>query len=327
MPTLNTYKAIINYLFDIYYANFQSHSEVTSSFWKITGNQRVECINGNLRLNGSGFGVFVPNTTLYHLKDFFKNFLSLPTGSNTLLKKYGCVDFLRIKGQLVAAKSERVFQFDCAKQVLSLQCILMKLLNGNIPASFPFRETGIKTVCVIGDGYGYMTSLLKLVSPALKVICVNLGRTLLFDTYYIQKVLADEQVGLIISEENKREIFAQNSILFMEAERYELLKGIPIDLFINIASMQEMDNLVIQNYFRYMRTSSSATKYFYCCNRVEKKLPDGEVTRFAEYPWGNNDHLILLDELCPWYQKYPYSTPPFWRPLDGPVQHRLVELR
>lgn len=320
--SLNTYKVIINYLFNIYYANFQGHSGVTSSFWRIIGSQKAEYINENLYLKGSGFGVFVPNTTSYRLKQFVKTFLSLPTGSNTLLKKYGCDDFLRIKRQLVAAKSGRIFLFDCAIQVLSLQCILTKLANGNVSNSFP--ESGINTVCVIGDGYGYMTSLLKLVNPELKVICVNLGRTLLFDAYYTQKVLPGEQVGLITSEEDKKEVLAQNSILFMEAERYELLKGMPIDLFINIASMQEMANGVIQNYFRYMRASTSIKKYFYCCNRVEKKLPDGEVTRFAEYPWGNGD-VILMDELCPWYQKAPSSTPPFWKPLDGPTQHRLVE--
>jgi hypothetical protein len=90
--------------------------------------------------------------------------------------------------------------------------------------------------------------------------------------------------------------------------------------------MQEMDDAVIKNYFRFMRAGIFEKKYFYCCNRVEKRLPDGNVTRFAEYPWQRDD-VVLLDGLCPWYREYPSSIPPFWRPFDGPIRHRLVVLR
>ena len=43
-----------------------------------------------------------------------------------------------------------------------------------------------------------------------------------------------------------------------------------------------------------------------------------------DYPWG--DEEIFIDELCPFYQYYPSSRPPFWRPFDGPIRHRLVKL-
>ncbi len=96
-----------------------------------------------------------------------------------------------------------------------------------------------------------------------------------------------------------------------------------MDLFINIASMQEMDMNVINNYFNYMRQSSKDNTYFYCCNRAEKILPDGSKIKFNDYPWYRAK--IISDEKCQWYQKYPASKPPFWRNFDGPLHHRLVK--
>lgn len=81
---------------------------------------------------------------------------------------------------------------------------------------------------------------------------------------------------------------------------------------------------VINEYFDLMRSGDGA-RYFYCCNRVEKKLPDGSVIRYNDYPWSADD-TIVIDELCPWYQKYPVSLPPFWKPFAGPIRHRLVQL-
>ena len=70
--------------------------------------------------------------------------------------------------------------------------------------------------------------------------------------------------------------------------------------------------------------SSSTESYFYCCNRVEKKLRDGSCINFNEYPWSEND-TILFDEICPWLQKRPVSQIPFNKPFQ-PHQHRAVKL-
>ena len=114
------------------------------------------------------------------------------------------------------------------------------------------------------------------------------------------------------------------STILLEAEQYELLNKLPISLFINIASMQEMNMPVIQKYFEYMRTST-VKSYFYCCNREEKTLSDGNVIKFSNYPW-NEDERIIIDEPCPWYQRYPSNFPPFWRDFIGTHLHRLIKL-
>ena len=87
--------------------------------------------------------------------------------------------------------------------------------------------------------------------------------------------------------------------------------------------MQEMDPPVTARYFELLRRAKTAL--FYCCNREEKVLPDGTVTRFAEFPWKPEDK-VLFDELCPWHNSYYALLPPFYRPYDGPIRHRLVRL-
>ena len=89
--------------------------------------------------------------------------------------------------------------------------------------------------------------------------------------------------------------------------------------------MQEMDLHIIDRYFQDMRSIKTKKLIFYCCNRIEKKLPDGTITKFKEYPWIAEDEIIR-DELCPWHQEFYSFNPPFFRVYDGPIQHRLVSL-
>ena len=115
-------------------------------------------------------------------------------------------------------------------------------------------------------------------------------------------------------------------VIAIQAEDHELLRLCPVGLTLNIASMQEMNPPIIKAYFDDMRAiASNQQLIFYCCNREEKILPDGTVTKFNEYPWRANDQ-ILIDELCPWHQRYYSFIPPFYRPFDGSIRHRLVTL-
>lgn len=115
-------------------------------------------------------------------------------------------------------------------------------------------------------------------------------------------------------------------MIAIQAVHHQLLRQVSLDLVINIASMQEMDPPVIAEYFDDFRAVSvKRPLYFYCCNREGKKLPDGTTVRFVDYPWSISDH-ILVDELCPWHQKYYTVVPPFYRPFDGPIRHRLVRM-
>ena len=98
-----------------------------------------------------------------------------------------------------------------------------------------------------------------------------------------------------------------------------------INLFINIASMQEMDNKTISKYFEYIRKNSKA-EYFYCCNRIEKNLPHSEKIIFDKYPWLSSDK-VLVEETCNWYKKYPISRYPFVKNFDGLIKHKLIKIK
>ena len=112
----------------------------------------------------------------------------------------------------------------------------------------------------------------------------------------------------------------------LRAQDAELLKHVPADVVVNVASMQEMNHTDIAVYFKSMRTiARSRTVYFYCCNRAEKRLPDGTVNTFSDYPWDPGDEAVT-DGLCPWHQHYYKVLPPQFCPYDGPHRHRLVKL-
>ena len=81
---------------------------------------------------------------------------------------------------------------------------------------------------------------------------------------------------------------------------------------------------VIARYFGVLR-SIPRRVMFYCCNRVEKVLPDGTVVRFQDYPWSAQD-AVQDDGLCPWTQQYYSWRAPFVHRFDGQVRHRLVAL-
>jgi len=227
--------------------------------------------------------------------------------SRYLLNRFKVDNGIKLAGFKVAKKSKRDVDFDCVKQILCVnllyKCDILKKVN---------------IAVVIGDGYGYMTALLKTILPGATIICINLGRILFFDVYYIGNNFPDLEFSLN-SMENR-----EGRLIFWEAEKAQALFSYPVDLFINIASMQEMDMDTIHNYFNMMRSGGGAG-YFYCCNRVEKMLPDKSIIRFDAYPWDRGDEIVL-DEMCPWYQKFPILKPPFWKAFDGPTQHRLVKL-
>ena len=113
---------------------------------------------------------------------------------------------------------------------------------------------------------------------------------------------------------------------------------IEIDITINIASMQEMNAPTVKAYFAFLRSHLKSQNYFYCCNRREKVMPGGEISRFDDYPWDVADR-VAMDGPCPWHRYYFSHHPtknglkvfglraPFVNFFDGVIWHRLTALR
>ena len=209
-----------------------------------------------------------------------------------------------LKTLIYSLKSRQIFGYDVTRMALTIEFLEKNI--GNLDS---------KSFCLIGDGYGRFGSILKSIFPNCKVIYINLGRTLLFDYHYTSKVFPRSNHLVIRTQSELSDDFS-----YIEAERYREIK-IEAEIFINIASMQEMNMKTINDYFSLIK-SQPHPGYFYCANRISKKLPDGSVINFNGYPW--NSMKVLVDELCPWHQKFPSIKPPFVRKFDGPLQHRLV---
>lgn len=231
--------------------------------------------------------------------------------------------------QDIVTKQNRAYDLDVLRQSLTIS-LLKKYFHEHLLNTK-------STACVIGDGFASMTSLLLASGLASKVVLINLTKTLLVDLWYLRLWLGSERfnssVDLVTDEDGLNQVlskpeineYGDRRIIAIQAAQHILLREIPVDMAINIASMQEMDPTIINKYFDDMRAiSKNKNLMFYCCNREEKKLPDGSVIRFSDYPWRENDKIIV-DELCPWHQQY-YDTirPPFYHSYDGSVRHRLV---
>ena len=195
---------------------------------------------------------------------------------------------------------KRHFDFDVMKHVFVFE-ILQKFIN---PESL--------NVCVIGDGLGnFVVPALQLQKEFNKVISINLPEVLLADLSMIEDFgFSESKVRVVGNRTELQSAMADPEIrlLLISAQYLELLSDVQIDIFVNIASMQEMNLDVIDKYFSIIK---SARAYFYCLNRAEKKLPDGTVTRFEDYPWGERSVYLLRPETCPFYEYALKFSPPF----------------
>ena len=340
-----SYNRILDTLYSTYYCSSDEFSNVTSSFW-IEFGKRTKAMKRGDGFDISAYGISsfqkhekeTIRSALRNKAIIFLNNLILRTkmkanpsrGYSNHPKDYpleldGPLN-LMFSWLLLKHEAERRTS-DCALEITTILDNhfdidhVKHILSYDLIDSYDLFNTK-DWICIIGDGHGFCATLIKRIIPDAKIILINLGRNLLIDAYGFSQVFPYESAMLVREELPDIQMMSHN-ILFMEAENYELLNGLPISLFINIASMGEMNMNVIQKYFDLMR-SSSVEPHFYCCNRVEKKLPDETVIRFFDYPWDGSE--ILVDELCPWYQVYPTSKPPFWKPFDGPIHHRLVKL-
>jgi putative sugar O-methyltransferase len=227
----------------------------------------------------------------------------------------------------ITAKQQRAYDLDVLRQALTISFL---------HASAPSKFTENATCCVIGDGFASLSALLLASKSAGRIVLVNLTKTLLVDLWYLKLWMGAEKfeasVDLVVDEAGLDQALKKpllqaagaTQIIAVQASNHELVRSCPIDVVINIASMQEMDPPVVEAYFDDMRAiAQKRDVLFYCCNREAKTLPDGTVTRFASYPWRFDDQ-ILVDGLCPWHQHYYSILPPFYRAYDGPHMHRLV---
>ncbi len=217
----------------------------------------------------------------------------------------------------IARRQGRAYDGDFMRHTLTMALFNDRL---NLP-----RDTGL--VAVIGDGFANMSSLLLASVPGSRVILVNLSKTLLLDLAFLRKAFPDENIALAQNDEEMAEATARQDIriIAVRADDAHLLAQVPVTLGINISSMMEMEPQVTAAYFDVLRRAPTDQTAFYCSNTAEKKWADGTIIRFFDYPWHEQDRL-MLDEPCPWDQYGYHKEWPFYYRRKYPVQHRLLYL-
>ena len=176
------------------------------------------------------------------------------------------------------------------------------------------------SVCIIGDGKANFVGGLLGLNKNIKIFSINLSEVLIHDYLILQKTKLIDDDSIIVVK-NKNDLLSTNKKLFLiDASNAHLLENQNINLFVNIASMQEMK---LEHVKRYFKIISSNKAYFYCCNREYKKLSDGQELIFDKYPWEQGKFHFYED--CPWQKKFYDSRPPFIKRYDGNVKHTLVK--
>ena len=192
------------------------------------------------------------------------------------------------------------------------------------------------TVLVIGDGFGFLSALIKAVYPSSCLVLIDIGRTLFFQCLYSQILYPGHVHTAAGFDEISQDRKPMSDFVYCPAEKLEEMPKRCVRLIMNVCSMQEMNKTEIERYFRYLRAHTETGGMFYCCNRESKVLPDGEVVEFDGYPWLPTDrHLIdgypsvyrfWLGSRRNGNKPKGYEWIPFVDGPDGPIRHRLTVL-
>jgi len=176
-----------------------------------------------------------------------------------------------------------------------------------------------KSICIIGDGKINGILGAHLTFPTAKIYSVNLAEVLINDNLILEKTNNNLKKSVTLVKDLN--IYSQNNMLFLiPSNNKKFLMNKKIELFINIASFQEMTTHEISEYFEIIKNNKSK---LYCCNREYKKLSGGEELYFKKYPFSNSKKIFWED--CPWHQKFYSLKPPFIHKYDGNIKHCLVD--
>lgn len=173
---------------------------------------------------------------------------------------------------------------------------------------------------VIGDGKAnFVLGAIKLFDRS-QIYSINLAETLINDYLIINKsgLIKDSDIQVIKSLDDK--ILSEKKLILIPSNLKNVLLNSNVELFVNIASFQEMNNEEINNYFDIIKNNKSL---LYSCNREKKILRGGENLVFKDYPWGNGKKIFF--ENCGWHQRFYIFKPPFIKKYDGNIMHCLID--
>jgi hypothetical protein len=313
---------IAQQIYEEYYSDSLAltETEVASSHWKNFSKKfevKIDSDGQIKKMRGYGFGES-DKTSLISL-------LAAKIGNSLLLSRLhykGLSDYI-VEAKTIVRSMGLQFSQDAFRQACT-SFLIQNFISKN----------GIenKNFLIIGDGHGILSALIAEKYPSSRIFLIDLGATLYFQAFYLGNKFKDRLHTLLTNDESA---LPESGFFYCPADKISSFIVDKIDIAINVASMQEMTIDVVNSYFTLLREKK--TNLFYCCNRLEKTLPDGKVTRFKEYAWKESDQYII-DEKCPWHQYFfgnskaknvllfGFIPIPFLHRYDGVHWHRLTYL-
>lgn len=273
--------------------NIEESNKNKSSHWQKYLKRNNDYLNEFANL---GFGSYTKKSFKNILQNFFlKIIFGKQIFKTDTYKKY----------KSIFDKNNRFIDIDTIRHIFTFEK-LKKLVDPEI-------------ICIIGDGKLNGVIGAHITFPRAKIFNVNLSEVLINDYLLIKE--------LDINLKNSTELIdhlnfhiSNSKVYLVPSNLKNFLLNKKIDLFINIASFQEMNLNEINKYFKIILNNKSK---LYCCNREHKKLIGGENVYFDKYPWLNPK--IFFWENCPWHQKYYSKSFPFIKNYEGNVKHCLVD--
>ncbi len=274
-------------------SNIEETNKDKSSHWKKYLNKDSNFHNKILNF---GFGSYTSKS----YKDIFHRFLQKIIFGKKIFQTETYLKYKKIFDL-----NNRLIDSDTIRHIFTFEK-LKEIINPRI-------------ICIIGDGKLNGLIGAHLTFPKAKIFTVNLSETLIND-YIILKELNIELKNSIELVDNLEFRVSDKIVHLIPSNLKDFLLNKNIDLFINIASFQEMNVNEINRYFVIVKKNKSK---IYCCNREYKKLVGNEELYFNKYPWGNYKKIFW--ENCPWYKKFYAFKPPFIREYNGNIIHCLVD--
>lgn len=194
----------------------------------------------------------------------------------------------------LAKKQNRLLNFDLIRHA-----IVLRILNENNVLK--------GNVCSIGDGKATFVSGLLENKKINKIFSINLPQALIQDYSIIKKYnLID--LNLIKIVERDEDIDDSHKLFLIPAENKKMLITKDINLFVNLASFQEMPIMETHAYLDIVKTNQS---YLYSLNRKEKKMYDGEIINYYDFKIREKSKKIIFEEQANFYKYYYSSKFPF----------------
>lgn len=273
--------------------NIDLSNQNKSSHWKKYLPADVNYLN---YFKSNNFGTFTKKNII---RNYFENLLAKIVFGKDIFKTKTYENYLTVFNKI-----ERHVDNDAFRHIFTFEK-LKKIVNP-------------QSICIIGDGKINGVLGAYLTFPSAKIFSVNLSEILINDYIILDQIdIFKKSITLVddISSSKKNKL-----LTLVPSNHKKFLLNKDIELFINIASFQEMTKIEIENYFKIIKNNKSK---LYCCNREYKKLPGGEEIFFDKYPFSNAKKIFYED--YPWHQKFYSLEPPFIHDYDGNIKHSFVE--